>query len=172
MSRGESIANLVTMALGVFVTYHSYSSLKLGILISPGAGFLPFLCGVALIALGIFWRIQPFLFKTRRSAAGAKDTAVVAAGDGTPALPRSRVKLCLAFVTTLAYAWLFERIGFFLSTIVFMLGWQMLVERERWLKSIIITALCAAAMYTLFRYLLHVELPPNPLFSLMEGIRE
>lgn len=165
MSRGDHIANLVTMALGIFVTYHSYYSLKIGILISPGAGFLPFLCGVALIVLGIFWRIQSFLFKTPHHAARSPDPAVVAGGAETPALPGSRVKLCLAFVTTLAYAWLFERIGFFLSTIVFMLGWQMLVERERWLKSIIITALCAAAMYTLFRYLLRVELPSNPLFS-------
>lgn len=165
MSRGDNIANLVTMALGIFVTYHSYYSLKIGILISPGAGFLPFLCGVALIVLGIFWRIQSFLFKAAHHASRSPDPAVVAGGPETPALPRSRVKLCLAFVTTLAYAWLFERIGFFLSTLVFMLGWQMLVERERWLKSIIITALCAAAMYTLFRYLLRVELPANPLFS-------
>ncbi|MDO8944010.1 MAG: tripartite tricarboxylate transporter TctB family protein [Desulfobacterales bacterium] len=165
MSRGDNIANLVTIALGIFVTYHSYYSLRIGILISPGAGFLPFLCGVALIALGIFWRIQSFLFKTPRHAARSQDPAVVAGVAETPALPRPRVTLCLAFVTALAYAWLFERIGLFLSTLVFMLGWQMLVERERWLKSIIITALCAAAMYTLFRYLLRVELPSNPLFS-------
>lgn len=165
MSRGDNIANLVTIALGIFVTYHSYHSLRIGILISPGAGFLPFLCGVALIALGIFWRIQFFLFKTPPHAARSQDPTVVAGVAEPHTLPRPRVKLCLAFVTTLAYAWLFERIGFLLSTLVFMLGWQMLVERERWLKSIIITALCAAAMYTLFRYLLHVELPSNPLFS-------
>jgi len=165
MSRGDNIANLVTIALGIFVTYHSYYSLRLGILITPGAGFMPFLCGVALIALGIFWRIQSFLFKTAHQAARSLDPADIAGEAEAPALPRSRVKLCLAFVTTLTYAWLFERIGFLLSTLVFMLGWQMLVERERWLKSIIITALCAAAMYTLFRYLLRVELPSNPLFS-------
>jgi len=165
MSRGDNIANLVTIALGIFVTYHSYYSLRIGILISPGAGFLPFLCGVALIALGIFWRIHSFLFKTPRHAVCPQDPAVVAGVAETPALPTPRLKLCLAFVTTLAYAWLFERIGFILSTLVFMLGWQVLVERERWMKSIIITALCAAAMYALFSYLLRVELPSNPLVS-------
>ena len=81
------------------------------------------------------------------------------------ALPGSRVKLCLAFATTVAYACLFERIGFFLATLLFMLAWQMVVERERWPKAVIITVVCAAAMYTLFRYLLRVELPPNPLLS-------
>jgi len=128
-------------------------------------GFMPFLCGVALMVLGIFWRIQAFLLKPSRHADRFHDAQVVEGTAETSAGLRPRVKLCLAFVTTLAYAFLFERIGFLLSTLVFMLGWQMLVERERWLKSIIITALCAAAMYTLFRYLLRVELPSNPLFS-------
>ncbi len=63
------------------------------------------------------------------------------------------------------YAFLFERIGFFLSTVLFMLGWQIVVERQRWLKAVIITVLCAVAMYTLFKSLLHVELPSNPLLS-------
>jgi putative tricarboxylic transport membrane protein len=146
------------------VAYHSYAVLKLGILISPGAGFLPFLCGVALIVLGVVWRLQGLLRKSRTApaAAGAAETA----GEGEAApLPGTRTKLVLAFLTTVAYAVLFERIGFLLSTLVFMLGWQMVVERERWLKSVIVTALCAAAMYGLFRFLLHVELPPNPFLS-------
>ena len=165
MSKSENVANLITIALGIFVTYHSYFSLKLGLLISPGAGFLPFLCGIALIALGIFWRVQTILFKAPPQATNDEDPTVAVCEVEPAPLPGSRVKLCLAFATTVAYACLFERIGFFLATLVFMLGWQMVVERERWLKSIIITALCAAAMYTLFRYLLRVELPSNPLFS-------
>jgi hypothetical protein len=165
MSKSESVANLVTIALGIFVTYHSYYYLKIGLLISPGAGFLPFLCGIALIALGILWRLQTFLFKSLPIVERTGDPSAAASEVEAAPLPSSRLKLCLAFFVTLAYAWLFERIGFFLATLVFMLGWQMLVERQRWLKSFIITALCTAAMYTLFRYLLHVELPANPLFS-------
>ncbi len=155
MSRSNSITNLIVIALGIFVAYHSYATLKLGILISPGAGFLPFLCGIALIVLGVVWRLQGLLRKSRPAPAAA----------GAAPLPGTRTKLVLAFLTTVAYAVLFERIGFLLSTLVFMLGWQMVVERERWLKSVIVTALCAAAMYGLFRFLLHVELPPNPFLS-------
>lgn len=165
MSKSDNVANLVVIALGIFVVYHSYYSLKLGILITPGAGFLPFLCGLALIALGVFWRLQTLLFKSLPKAESAGDP-MTAVCEAEPApLPVSRVKLCLAFATTVAYACLFERIGFFVATLLFMLGWQMVVERERWLKAIIITVLCAAAMYTLFSYLLHVELPSNPLLS-------
>jgi putative tricarboxylic transport membrane protein len=164
MSRSDSITNLIVIALGVFVAYHSHAVLKLGILISPGAGFLPFLCGIALIALGVVWRLQGWLRKPRPNAKAA-DMEDVADATGAALLPETRTKLVLAFLTTVAYAVLFERIGFLLATLVFMLGWQLVVERERWLKAVIVTALCAAAMFALFRLLLRVELPPNPLLS-------
>lgn len=163
MSRSDSITNLIVIALGAFVTYHSYAYLKLGILISPGAGFLPFLCGVALIALGVVWRVQGTLAGRRSRTQPREPSAVPVAHAGT--LPGTRLKLVLAFLTTLGYALLFERIGFLLATLAFMLGWQMIVERERWPKAVLITAVCAAAMYGLFRFLLKVELPPNPFLS-------
>ncbi len=162
MSKSHNVANLVFIALGIFVTLYSHYSLKLGILITPGAGFLPFLCGLALIVLGIVWRIQTMIFK---SPARVKYSGVPSAEVKAAPLRASRIKLCLAFLATVIYAFLFERIGFFLSTVLFMLGWQMVVERQRWLKAIIITILCAVAMYTLFKLLLRVELPSNPLFS-------
>jgi hypothetical protein len=147
------------------VVYHSYYYLKLGILIAPGAGFLPFLCGLALIALAVIWRLQSILIKHRPKAELAGDP-LRAAGEAESALqPVSRVKLVLAFATTVVYAVLFERIGFFLATLVFMLTWQVVVERQHWLRAIVITVLCSVAMYSLFRLLLHVELPPNPMFG-------
>jgi putative tricarboxylic transport membrane protein len=165
MSKSDNVTNLIVLVLGIFVTYHSYYSLKIGILITPGAGFMPFLCGLALIALGIVWRLQAILIKPRSGAEHTGDP-LAAVCEAKPApLPGSRVKLCLAFGTTVVYACLFERIGFLMATLVFMLGWQMVVERERWLKAVIITVLCTAAMYTLFSYLLHVELPSNPFLS-------
>jgi hypothetical protein len=165
MSKSDNVTNLIVIALGIFVVYHSYYSLKIGILISPGAGFLPFLCGLALIALGIVWRLQTILIKSPHQTKHTGDPMAAACGIEPAPLPVSRVKLCLAFATTLVYACLFERIGFFAATLVFMLGWQVVVERQRWLKSIIITALCTAGMYVLFSYLLHVDLPSNPFLS-------
>lgn len=165
MSRSQSIANLITTALGIFVVYHSCYSLKLGILIAPGAGFLPFLCGLALIVLAVIWRLQTILFKPRPKAESAGAPLTAAREAEIAPQPVSRAKLALAFATTVVYAVLFERIGFFLATLLFMLVWQVAVERQRWLKAIIITVLCSAAMYALFRLLLHVELPPSPLFA-------
>jgi putative tricarboxylic transport membrane protein len=165
MSKSYNVANLVIIALGIFVTLYSYYYLKLGILITPGAGFLPFLCGMALVVLGIVWRIQTMILKSPARVKLAEEPSTAAGETGPAALRDSRIKLCLAFLATVIYAFLFERIGFFLSTLLFMLGWQVIVERQRWLKAIIITILCAIAMYTLFKSLLHVELPSNPLLS-------
>jgi putative tricarboxylic transport membrane protein len=165
MSKSHNIANLVIIALGIFVALYSYYFLKLGILITPGAGFLPFLCGMALTVLGIVWRIQTMILKSPARVKLAEEPSAAASETGPAALRDSPIKLCLAFLATVIYAFLFERIGFFLSTLLFMLGWQMVVERQRWLKAIIITVLCAVAMYTLFKSLLHVELPSNPLLS-------
>ncbi len=165
MSKSHNVANLVIIALGIFVTLYSYYYLKLGILITPGAGFLPFLCGMALVVLGIVWRIQTMIFKSPARVKPAEEPSAAAGEISAAPLRSSRIKLCLAFVATVVYACLFERIGFFLSTLLFMLGWQMVVERQRWLKAIIITILCAAGMYALFKLLLRVELPSNPLLS-------
>ena len=81
MSRSDNITNFIVIALGAFVTYYSYSYLKLGILISPGAGFLPFLCGIALIVLGAVWRLQGLLSKpAARDAADPLAPARAAGG--------------------------------------------------------------------------------------------
>ena len=165
MSKSHNITNLVIIALGIFVAFYSYYSLKLGILISPGSGFMPFLCGIALILLGIVWRIQTVIFKSAAQIKHAGEPSETTCEIKAAPVPGSRVKLCLALMATLVYAYLFERIGYLLSTLLFMFGWQMAVERQRWLKAITITILSAAAMYTLFRFLLRVELPPNPLLS-------
>lgn len=165
MSKSGQVANLVVIGLGIFVVYHSYYYLKLGILIAPGAGFLPFLCGLALVALAVIWRLQTTRLKPRPKAGPARHPMAAASEAESVPQPVSRVKLVLAFAITVVYAVLFERIGFFLATLVFMLTWQVVVERQHWLKAVVITVLCSAAMYSLFRLLLHVELPPNPLFG-------
>ncbi len=165
MSKAHNITNLVVIALGLFVVFYSYSLLNLGTLISPGAGFMPFLCGIALIILGVIWGVQTTIFKFSNRAKNVGVKSAITSEVKTARLGSSRTKFFLAFLVTVAYACLFERIGFLLSTLLFMLGWQMAVERQRWLKAIIITILCAVAMYTLFKILLRVELPHNPLFS-------
>jgi putative tricarboxylic transport membrane protein len=162
MAKAERISAVFLVVGGVFIAAYSFHYLKLGILISPGAGFLPFFCGISLIILGILWLMATLLPKPPAPAEAEvghniSDVPV----EDVPRIWGVPQKMLLGVSVLIAYGWLFEKIGYFLSTCLFMFGWQMLVERESLLKAIIITALSAIILYTLFQYLLGIQLPPG-----------
>ena len=163
MSRSEKVSSVVLIIFGLFVAYYAHTYLKLGILIRPGAGFMPFYIGIALIVLGIAWYFSTFITSKLpvKEKPGCADVA-------TAAGPRRNfiiARLLPAILLVLFYAWFFEKIGYVISTFLFMIGWQKTVERERWLKTIIIAVLCAVVMYGLFAYLLKIVLPTGSWFS-------
>jgi hypothetical protein len=157
MEKAERVSAVILIAAGVFVSAYSYHYLKLGILISPGAGFLPFLCGIAIVVLGILWFLASGRFRAR-AAAGEADSAGEAEED-VPRLWGLPRKMLLGLAVLIVYGWLFEKIGYFLSTCLFMLCWQLFVEKEKTLKALVITVLSAVILYTLFQYLLGFQLP-------------
>ncbi len=57
------------------------------------------------------------------------------------------------------YAWALEAIGYLTSTLLFMIVWQQVVEREKWIKTIVIALLGTAAMFSLFSLFLKVPIP-------------
>ena len=160
MGKAERISAILLVAGGVFVAAYSFHYLKLGILISPGAGFLPFICGVSFVILGVLWLMTTFFSKPPAAVEEGDVSEVSEVQDEDVAriwgLPR---KMVLGLAVLIAYGLLFERIGYFLSTCLFMFGWQKLVEKESLLKALIITVLSAGVLYTLFQYLLGIQLP-------------
>ncbi len=161
MSTAERISAVIVVISGVFVAAYSYYILKLGMIISPGAGFMPFLLGIALIVLGILWFAQKSMRKGEVCVPFTDDACAPLEG---PAESVERVsgtsrKMLVGIAVLIAYAVLFERIGYFPATLLFMFGWQMLVEREKWLKSVLITIIAAVTMYTVFSYVLGIFFP-------------
>jgi len=65
----------------------------------------------------------------------------------------------------IAYGWIFERAGYFLATVLFMVGWQKGIEREGWVKTLVISLVCAGAMHLLFSFLLKGVLPTGAWFD-------
>jgi hypothetical protein len=53
MGKADQVSSIVLLFLGIFVVFHSYR-FGLGQLFRPGAGFVPFLCGVILSGLSVF----------------------------------------------------------------------------------------------------------------------
>jgi hypothetical protein len=161
MARAERISSVVLVVFGVFVAAYSRHYLKLGLMITPDAGFLPYGIGIALAALGAIWFVSTFITGRTHEAGGAGEAGGESAPDRAPLLSR----MLPGVLIIILYAWLFERVGYPLSTVLFMVGWQKIVEREGWLKTAVIALLSAAAMYTLFVYLLRVSLPTGTWFS-------
>jgi hypothetical protein len=146
VKRHERIAAVIVALGGLAVACYAYAVLKLGSILQPDAGFLPFLSGIALVVLGICWFVIARDLEDQKKALFEKGRWF---------------KPALALAMMLVYAWTIEAVGYITSTLVFMLAWQLLVERERWGKTILISLLGTAAMYVLFRYFLKVPVPPE-----------
>jgi putative tricarboxylic transport membrane protein len=164
MSRTERISSVILIMFGLFVAYYSRQYLKLGIMISPGAGFIPFYIGVALMVLGAIWFFSALL-KGKGPAQTEEENGIGDAEAEKPDRGLILYRFLPGVILVILYAWLFERAGYILSTVLFMIGWQKVVEREGWLKTMVIAVVCAGTMYTLFAYLLKLALPTGTWFS-------
>lgn len=147
MKKYERIAALVTFLAGVWIIYYAWHTLKLGSIHTPDAGFLPFLCGTGLAILGIVWLLMIQWTKEQ--------------GETGPAEKRLWHRPLLSLVLMVLYGWAMEAVGYLTSTLIFMIAWQQIIEREKWPKTMLISLLGTIAMYALFVYLLKVPIPPE-----------
>ncbi|MGE5248377.1 MAG: tripartite tricarboxylate transporter TctB family protein [Verrucomicrobiota bacterium] len=165
MGRGERICSVVLIVFGLLVAVYSRQYLKLGVMISPDAGFLPYCIGIALALLGAIWFVATLAAGPPGKEDATPDSADAASGSGAMVRNARLARLLPGILLVLAYAWLFERVGYLVSTVLFMVAWQRIIERERWKKTALVAALSAGGMYTLFVYLLRVYLPTGSWFS-------
>lgn len=165
MDRAEKVSSIVLIAFGLFVAYYSRQYLKLGMMITPGAGFLPYWIGIALVVLGAIWFFKTLLARTGSGAGGQESVAGDAAAETEALQGRLLSRFLPGVLLVILYAWLFEKAGYIVSSALFMVGWQKVVEKEGWLKTAVIAVLSAGGMYALFSYLLKVYLPTGTWFS-------
>lgn len=144
VKRHERIAGLFLIMVGVATGLNSWLYLRLGSLRNPGSGFQPFLASLLLVAASTVWVIGSL---------------------GRDENPRpfwekgGWLRPALAGLFILVYAWSMAPVGYVPATLLFMLLWQFLVEREKWLKAAIISIVSTAAMWLIFAKLLAVPLP-------------
>jgi putative tricarboxylic transport membrane protein len=147
MKKYERITAIITSLGGVWIMVYAWHTLKLGSIHVPDAGFLPFLCGAGLAILGIVW-ILILQWKKEQ-------------GNESPAERRLWHRPLLSLALMVLYGMAMETVGYITSTLVFMVAWQQIIEREKWFKTMIISLLGTFAMYALFVYLLKVPIPPE-----------
>ena len=147
MKKYERITAILTSLGGVWIMYYAWHTLKLGSIHVPDAGFLPFLCGVGLAILGIVWIL---ILQWKKEE-----------GDESSREKRLWHRPLISLALMVLYGWAMETVGYITSTLIFMVAWQQIIEREKWFKTMIISLLGTLAMYALFVYLLKVPIPPE-----------
>jgi putative tricarboxylic transport membrane protein len=145
VKRYERITAIILALGGIVIMFYAWRTLKLGSIHMPDAGLLPFLAGAALTVLGNVWALITLLTVQK---------------DGEhPAEKRRWQRPVFSLVLMVIYAWAMETVGYLTSTLIFMVAWQQIIEREKWFKTMLISLLGTLAMYALFVYLLRVPIP-------------
>lgn len=144
----DRASSLFWLVLAGFFIYRATTEYGLGTLGEPGTGFFSFLsgCFVALMAVLVF--IGSF-FKGY-----GLQTQIPSLWHGTKW--HRTIEVCFL---SLGYVLTFERLGFFLTTILFLLILCKWVQEFSWWKSIIIAIVASTLINLLFRTLLKASLP-------------
>ncbi|MFC1817270.1 tripartite tricarboxylate transporter TctB family protein [Thermodesulfobacteriota bacterium] len=147
---GDRISGFFWFLFGLFILKESFR-LKTGVLSQPGPGFFSLLGGILLLVCTTILFLQSILFKSR---------AVDSKEQGEK---KNHQVLIYLFVALLAYALLFEFLGFILCTFFIVLLIFGLFEHKKWWSMLITAALVSLASYTIFTFLLKSELPKGVL---------
>lgn len=118
--------------------------------------FFPGMVAVLMIGLSIALLVQEF-----RSTTSAGET------DQTSGVDReSIVQISLVTVCAVIYAVLFNRLGYVLSTILFLEGVLAVFNGpRRWIQNTLVAVIFSVVVYVLFFKLFNVYLPPFPFFE-------
>jgi putative tricarboxylic transport membrane protein len=145
MKRRDLLSSIIWCVFGALFTLGSigHGLMRNGI---PGPGFLPFFTGIALIFASLFVLI-PAVRKREKSK--------------EPLFPVERgtfKKILFALVALVAYGMIMQYVGFFLTTLLFMLFVPRLMN-VRWPTVALLAIITAVASYLLFVVLLELQLP-------------
>jgi len=144
LKKQNRIAGLFIIALSLAIMYNSATSLRLGTLRVPDSGFVPFVCAVVMAGCAAFYVIANLGTDENPQRLWA---------------PGAWVRPLLAIALLLGYALVFEPLGYVVSTLIFALAWQAIVERANWKIVAIFGVTSTLAMWALFEKLLRVPLP-------------
>lgn len=119
----------------------------------PGAGFLPLLFGMLLASLSVFL----FILSLKRGPGGETKPFWLEEG--------SRRRIVLTFLSLVAYTALLKKIGFILTTFLFVLFLMKEISRKGWMLSLVVALAFSLLGYGLFSLVLGVVLPKGTLYG-------
>jgi hypothetical protein len=143
MSR-DLASGLFWLAIAIFVSFESFTHLKLGTLRSPGPGFFPFWGALILGSLSLVLLARSLKMRER---------------FGSATIPWPALLLVLGAL--LGYLLFLETLGFVTVTFLFLLL-LFRFGKTGWIKSGGWAVIATAVAYVLFKFWLQVQLPRGP----------
>lgn len=147
--RGGLVMAVLLAAIGAFFALQALG-LTFGDISLPGPGFQPFMLGLALTALSAALAVAAS--RQPRSA---------------PLIELGHPPVLITFACLAASAFLFERLGAFLTLGGFMALMLIFVARVRIITALPASIIGMAAVWYVFKGLLGVQLPAGPLAGLL-----
>jgi putative tricarboxylic transport membrane protein len=144
MTVQERRSAVVAVIFGAAVFIYTIATLQVGSIHKPGPGMFPAVCGTGIVVVAGLWLAG----NLKRKAVSSPFWT-----DGSWKVPLIAVVLMVIYTSTM------EWLGYSLSTLVFLVVWQFLIEREKWIKTLMISVLACLFMYLIFAYLLRVSVP-------------
>ena len=148
MRKADQITGIVMLIFSLAIIVES-SRMPPSATFGPGVGFLPFWLGVLMAILSILLYAKAWRQRVPPNA------PKVFPG------PKALITLLITVAGLTAYILLIEVLGFILGTAfltAFLLG---VVEREKWLTTVLVAVLNSGALFVIFQILLGVTLPKN-----------
>ena len=142
----ERAGGVFWLIFGLAVVYGSYK-LELGTFQAPGSGFLGFLAGSFVSLLALVVLLQTFFDKDKKGSLSSLWK------DSKWRRPATVALLILVYILAL------ERLGFVLTSLLFMLTMFKWVEKLTWPKAVMVTLAVVVCSYLLFHTLLKTSLP-------------
>jgi len=148
LGKKDLIPGMIWMALGIGVAIYS-SRLRLGTLGTPGPGLMPFLLGLSLCVCSAWVTTRSLVLVVKEK--GVREEGIWSQVD--------LKKIALVIGSLLGYAFLLERIGFVITTLVILFVLFRTVGSQKWHYVLVSSFLTVFVTYLVFVTILKVELP-------------
>ena len=143
IEKWNRISGFILLIIGMMTAWGS-THLSMGKFKHPGPGFLPFGLGIFLIILSLILILKSW----KREI------------SPTPLwFQRTWLRPLLGVAILIFYAFVIDRLGFILTTFIFLLIWMGLIERLKWKAIFSISVGTTIVLYLIFAFFLEVPLP-------------
>jgi putative tricarboxylic transport membrane protein len=146
MKTGDWIPSLFLLALSFFICQQSFV-IGVGSLGQPGPGLLAFGAGLAMGGMALCLLIQSLISKEKRQE-DLEHRSALKSG-----------KLSLLCISLFVYTIAVNRLGFILSTFLFVIFILRLVESKKWWRTLLEATLITIGNYLIFAVWLGLSLP-------------